>query len=171
MQDQNYYSKLNNMVKRKCNIARWEYINSLAGKISSNDAKPFWRYVNSKRKGTNNLILLKTQDGEITNDSEIAESMNNYFSSVFTEETPENFPSMIQRTKDSVTNIECTVAEVYRHLKQLNVNKSPGPDDISPHILKQRCTQRAPSLTTILNESFFWFGVFSPSEFQLVYNQ
>jgi hypothetical protein len=97
--------------------------------------------------------------------------MNNYFSSVFTEETPENFPSMIQRTKDSVTNIECTVAEVYRHLKQLNVNKSPGPDDISPHILKQRCTQRAPSLTTILNESFFWFGVFSPSEFQLVYNQ
>ena len=152
--DQNYYSKLNNMVKRKCNIARWEYINSLAETISSNDAKPFWRYVNSKRKGTNNLILLKTQDGEITNDSEIAESMNNYCSSVFTKETFEKFPSMIQRTKDSLTNIECTVAEVERHLKQLNVNKSLGPDDISPHVLKQCCTQLAPSLTTILNKSF-----------------
>ncbi|CAB4003114.1 Hypothetical predicted protein [Paramuricea clavata] len=152
--NQNYYSKLNNMVKRKCNIARWEYINSLAENISSNDAKPFWRYVNSKRKGTSNLILLKTQDGEITNDSEIAERMNNYFSSVFTEETFENFPSIIQRTKDSLTNIECTVAEVERHLKQLNVNKSPGPDDISPHVLKQCCTQLAPSLTTFLNESF-----------------
>jgi hypothetical protein len=48
------------MVKTKCNIARWEYINSLAQKISSNDAKQFWRYVNSKRKGTNDLIIKNT---------------------------------------------------------------------------------------------------------------
>ena len=52
-------------------------------------------------------------------------------------------------------NIECTVTEVERHLNHWNVNKSSGPDDISPYILKECSFQLAPSLTTLLNESFF----------------
>ena len=40
---------------------------------------PFWKYINARRKGTNDLVLLKTQDSEITEDFEIEEYMNNYF--------------------------------------------------------------------------------------------
>ena len=55
---------------------------------------------------------------------------------------------------DELCNIECTVAEVERHLNHLNVNKSSGPDNISPYILKECSFQHAPSLTAPLNESF-----------------
>ncbi len=50
-------------------------MNNLAPKITSKQSKQFWKYINARCKGTNDLVLLKTQDGEITEDIEIAECM------------------------------------------------------------------------------------------------
>jgi hypothetical protein len=50
--DWNYYKKLNVLVKRNCNSARRKYITDLSEEITHNNSKPFWQYVNSKRKGT-----------------------------------------------------------------------------------------------------------------------
>lgn len=89
------YRKLNNMLKKECNSARWEHINNLVEELKeNNNAKPFWSYVKSKCKGTNNLVLLKVGDSMITDDASIAESMNSYFSSVFTSKNYGNFPDM-----------------------------------------------------------------------------
>ena len=66
---------------KKCNEARWKYISELAQKLKENeDPKPFWNYVKSKRKGTNNLVSLKLGQTTITDDYSIACSMNSYFS-------------------------------------------------------------------------------------------
>ena len=35
---------------------------------TDNNAKPFWNYIKSKRKGTNDLVLLKEDGKEITDD-------------------------------------------------------------------------------------------------------
>lgn len=152
--DWNYYRKLNSLVKNNCNFARREYINDLTGKLKWNDAKPFWKYVNSKRKGTNNLVLLKVENQEITDDLGIAESMNTYFSSVFTEEVFEYFPSVNRVVEDELCDIVCTTEEVEKYLKNLDVNKSPGPDGIPPRIVKECATQLAPSLTNLFNKIF-----------------
>ena len=77
------------MVKRNGNLARRKYITDLSEEIIHNNSKPFWQYVHSKREGTNDLVLLKLGEIEITEDIDIyeyIESMNIYFSSVFTEE-------------------------------------------------------------------------------------
>lgn len=64
------------MVKKKCNAAQWKYINDLAEKFTSDDAKLFLRYISSRRKGTNDLVSSKEEEKEIMDDTEIAESMN-----------------------------------------------------------------------------------------------
>ena len=46
----------------------------------------------SVRKGSNELTALKVDDVTRTDDLEIAESMNSYFSTVFTSEDYGNFP-------------------------------------------------------------------------------
>ena len=154
IRDWNYYRKLNSMVKSRCNSARWEYITDLTAKLKLNDAKPFWKYVNSKRKGTNNLVLLKVGNEEITNDLDIAESMNAYFSSVFTEEVTEDFPTVNRMVDDELCDIQCTTEEVESYLRNTDANKSSGPDGISPHVVKECATQLAPSLTNLFNKSF-----------------
>ena len=77
------YRALNISLKKKCNSAKWQHLKDLAEKLKTdNNAKPFWNYVNSKRKGTNDLVLLKEDGKEITDDESIAKEMNLYFSSV-----------------------------------------------------------------------------------------
>ena len=52
-----YYRKLNSMVKRNCNSARQSYVDDLIEEIKENNAKHFWKYVNSKRKGILTILL------------------------------------------------------------------------------------------------------------------
>ncbi|CAB4020675.1 Hypothetical predicted protein, partial [Paramuricea clavata] len=165
-----YYKKLNSMVKRKCNLARQSYVDDLIEELKVNNAKPFWKYVNSKRKGTNNLVLLKVADREITNDMEIAESMNTYFSSVFTDETYDNFPTVNRILNEELTDVQCTIEEVERHLKTLNVCKSSGPDNIPPRILKECASQLAPSLA-MFNILFLGRKVFNENQFGYLKNK
>jgi hypothetical protein len=151
--DWNYYKKLNAMVKRDYNSAWWSYVNKLSEELAGNNPKAFWKYVNSKRKGTNDLILLKVGDKEVTDDMKIAERMNTYFSTVFTKETFDIFPTMSRVMEEKLCDIQCSVDEVEQYLNNINVSKSPGPDNILPRILKQCASAIAPSLASIFNRS------------------
>ena len=67
------YQKLNNSVKRLCNTARWSYVKKLALDLQENEnPKPFWDFVQSKRRGTNDLISLKVDGSVLTDNSSIA---------------------------------------------------------------------------------------------------
>ncbi len=69
------------------------YISNLAKDLIENEnPKPFWNFVKSKRKGTNNLISLKVGNSVLTNDKCIADSTNSYFSFVFTVGNLGNLP-------------------------------------------------------------------------------
>ena len=53
------YRTLNNTVKKACNRAKRNYINYLADELATNNnPKPFWSFVKSMRKGSNNLVSL-----------------------------------------------------------------------------------------------------------------
>ena len=67
----------------------------------SSEHKLFWNYVQSRRKGSNDLIVIKLDNGNVlTNKGDIAECMNEYFASVFTAENFVNFPSFDQVIRD-----------------------------------------------------------------------
>ena len=116
--------------------------------------KPFWNFVKSKRRGTNNLISLKVDGSVLTDDSSIAQSVNSYLSSVFTTEDYLNFPIQDCSVEKKLANIDYSFNEVKRHLLKLKTNKSPGPDHIAPCILKSCALKLAPSITYMVNKSF-----------------
>ena len=83
----------------------------------------------------------------------IAQEMNLYFSSVFTHEQSD-LPEFDNMIYDNLSHILCTSSEVEKHLKALNIHKSPGPDLISPHILKECALELSTSLCVLFNKSF-----------------
>ena len=146
---------ISNSVKRLCNTARWTYIQKLALDLQeSENPKPFWNFVKSKRRGTNDLVSLNVNESVLTDDLSIAQSMNSYFSSVFTAEDYANFPTLNRHVERKLEHINCSVNEVTSHLQKLKANKSPGPDNIAPCILKSCASDLAHSVTYMLNKSF-----------------
>ena len=120
---------------------------------TDNNAKPFWNYIKSKRKGTNDLVLLKEDGKEITDDESIAQEMKLYFSSVFTQEQS-NLPEFGNIINDRLSSILCTTSEVEKYVKTLNAHKSPGPDLIPPRILKECAHELSTPLCAFFNKSF-----------------
>ena len=143
------YKKASNLLKKECNKARWEYLNKLANNMhDNNEHKLFWNYVQSRRKGSNDLIVIKLDNSNVlTNQSDISESMNEYFASVFTRENFDNFPSFDQVMKDKdLSLLHCSPEDVSKIPSELKPRKSPGPDSIHPMILKKCTGALAPSL-------------------------
>ena len=63
------------MLKKKCNKARWEYLKDLASNMhDKKECKLFWNSVNSKRKGSNDLTVIKMDNGStLTDERDISE--------------------------------------------------------------------------------------------------
>ncbi|CAB4014256.1 Hypothetical predicted protein [Paramuricea clavata] len=114
------------MVKGDCNSAWRSYVNKLSEELEGNNPKAFWKYVNSKCKGTNDLILLKVGDKEITDNMEIAESMNTYFSTVFTKESFDSFSTMNRVMEEKLCDIQCSVDKVEQYLNNIKHLKISG---------------------------------------------
>lgn len=110
----------------------------------------------SKRKGSNDLIVIKLDDDNVlTNDGGIAECMNEYSASVFTAENLVNFPSFDQVIKGKdLSLLHCSPEDVSKIVSELKPRKSPGPDSIHPMILKKYVCTLAPSLSDVFNTSY-----------------
>ena len=57
-------------------------------------------------------------------------------------------------TSENLSKVECSIDEVECYLNKLDTNKSPDPDNISPHILKRCSKQLAPSSASLFNDFF-----------------
>ncbi len=88
-------------------------------------------------------------------DQDKAEALNGFFSSVFTQETDEEFEEMVlhKAILQPMDDIEISLEEVKEKLKKINVNKSPGPDGIHPIILYELRDELAYPLVKMFNLS------------------
>lgn len=135
------YNSARNLVTREVRKAKYDYERKVALDSVSN-TKHFWAYVRSKTTAKETVTRLKTMDGEVTeNETEIAQGMNKAFNRVFVREdnnrripTPD---STFQGPR--ITNINLTRKGVKKRLKKLKGNKAPGPDGVSPQVLKDCC--------------------------------
>ena len=113
---------------------------------SKQNSKTFFQYINKKKNTKSGIGPLKDPAGElITNDQRMASKLNEYFCSVFNSSEREQ-PDADRRERDQTNNvnignnfqtIEVTAEDVVLALNKLKVNKSPGPDNIFPRILKE----------------------------------
>ena len=103
--------------------------------------KSFFAYIKSKQKVKDREGPLKDIDGNvITKSVDIAESLNHYFSSVFTLEDKGKLPTIPQMMGENeacIQHMVITPDMILAKLKKMKDNKSPGVDGISPKMLKE----------------------------------
>ena len=123
--------------------------------FSPNNKRPLWHYIKAQRQEHTGISVLKAPiDGHtITDPSEKANILNQYFKSVFTEEGSKNIPHKGTSLYPSIPTFEITTQEVYNILSNRNPCKSPGPDSIHPYALKATAAEVSPMLTHIFQQS------------------
>ena len=122
--------------------------------------KAFWGYVKAKKTEPSNISPLKV-DGRLVTDAEgQAEILNRQFQSAFSKKAPCTPEEFVTRTGLSLnhngpTCSTITIKEegVEKLLRNLNPWKAPGPDGITPKILKELASELAPALTLLFQSS------------------
>lgn len=128
-----------------CNLLQSSrYLQELGASLQTNP-KRFWSYVRSCRNTPNNVPAFKVGNQLLSEDEDKAEALNRYFQRVFANEPPMDSLPAPGRVPDAI--LEFSSEEVRRELKQIDVSKSGGPDEIHARVLKGAAAELALPLT------------------------
>ena len=123
--------------------------------------KMFWKYINSKRQIRDHIGDLKTQDKDgnmltARTDFEKAEVLGNFFASVFNRESEFAQASTTQPRPCQFSSRDPVISKqiILKKLNNLNVTKSPGPDNIHPCILYELRYELAIPLKILFETSY-----------------
>ena len=131
-------------------------IEAQIAKSCKTNPKAFYSYVKSKRVSTSTIGPLITEDGKQTeNDTDMANTLNEYFSSVFTTENVQgSLPTPLPQSRGTtLPDFTITESEVLSVMNSMNVNKTPGPDKVSPRLLKEARSELTEPLTILFNKT------------------
>ncbi len=153
-QDYVAYARIRNQVRWECRKAKRQFERELAKETKSNP-KAFYSYTNGKLKTKSGIANLETANGKATTNKEKAEALNEFFVSVFTMEDKAAVPELEspQNIVFPFEDIEISTEDVRERLDKLNVSKSPGPDNMHPHVLKELSPVINTPLATIMQKS------------------
>ena len=125
--------------------------------ISKANPKEFFSYIRSKKVSTSTIGPLITESGEHTDsETEMARLLNSFFASVFTIEDTDMIPTLPSVTFDenlTIHNLTVNEQDVRLAINKLKSNKTPGPDKISPRILKETLNEISKPLSELFNLS------------------
>jgi ribosomal protein L29 len=147
------YAKRRNQAGWEVDKAQRNNEKEIARNIKTN-TKAFFGHLNSKLKTKSGITELVGENGMVAeSDEEKAEVLMDFFSSVMTNEDLENIPELTQRNPEELNEITVEKEDTEKQLAGLNTNKSTGPDDIHPRVLKELKKELAEPLTIIYNKS------------------
>ena len=141
--DEDYanYKEALNLATTEIRKSKRTFKKKLASNIK-NDSKSFYAYARSKQKVRDKVGPLENNRGNIISDGfEMAEVLNEYFSSVFTTEDISSLPvpfTKFDGNKSEHLGQLCVTPEmIEQKIKKMKDNKSPGVDGIPPKLLKE----------------------------------
>jgi len=150
--DRDRYRKVRNQTSKEIDSAYQNHLNHIIGNLTT-DPRGFYRFIKSRRTDTNGIPTLKTANGIASSDVDKARSLNDYFISVFTDEDQDTIPTILPSIYPDMPAFEVTTPGVYKLLSGLDTRKSLGPDEISPRVMKETCSEISGILTFIFNQS------------------
>nr|XP_047141316.1 uncharacterized protein LOC124816250 [Hydra vulgaris] len=121
---------------------------------SKSNPKSVYAYINNKTRVKDSIKAIKLHNGIITNDNqEIVNTLNKFFASVFIQDdSPEEVLDENLLTKCS--DPDFSISLIQKHLSNLNMYKSVGPDNVHPKFLKECSESLSSSLAIIFVKSF-----------------
>ncbi|CAG4977402.1 unnamed protein product [Parnassius apollo] len=130
------YRKLNNKLTNLRRTARAVYENQLLDL----GPKKFYSYIRQQitfKVSTPN-ILRNSNGQSVTRSKDIAEVFAEHFSNVFERKPLEELPALDPnlRATEVMEDIMFTESKVQAAIKEMNIDSSPGPDEIPVHVLK-----------------------------------
>ena len=149
------YKRCRNQLRRLTRKAVKDKEKKIASTVKTN-CKVFWKYVNKKTKLREAIPTLTTTSGEMkTTNLQKAETLAQYFSSVFTTEPDWSWllDANEKNTNDKRLEVNITHDKIKKELEELNPNKSPGPDLMQPRVLKEIRSSLVEPLFLIFNAS------------------
>ena len=120
---------------------------------SEEDTKPFWNYVKAIRRDVFGVSSFLSMGCIVSCAKEKAEALNQQFCSIFTKEDHSFMPSLGDCRVPDMPDIKITTYGVEKLLKNLQVQKASGPDNIPARVLKECVPSAAPILQKIFQKS------------------
>lgn len=151
------FTQQRNKVKKLIQRARKMEERGIA-KEAAGKPKKFWSFVKEKLKTKSGIAELREEvNGEVkfaSSDEDKARVLSEFFGKVFTVE-PDlvDLPEQVYNVPQPMPNIEIAPEDVLGRLQKLKVDKSPGPDNVHPRILKELREELKDVLVDLFNTS------------------
>ena len=153
--DKAEHDKLRRSAKKCIRESKKNYELHVANQIKSNP-KEFYNYVRSKKVLASTIGPLALPDGEYTdNETKMACELNDYFASVFTKESVSEIQPIVQNYSNNkfLSRSDIKEKEILLAINKIKISKTPGPDKISPRILKEAKNELVKPLSILFNKS------------------
>jgi hypothetical protein len=117
--------------------------------------RKFARYIKSKTKSKTAIGPLITREKKmLTEDRDMVEELNTFFASVFTKEDLQTIPEAEkEHVEVAMGPVVVTQQMIRKQIKKLRKEAAPGPDDITPGLLKMLEEEVLLPLEVIFNKS------------------
>ncbi len=147
------YRAQRNKAEYMARLARLRYEQNLA-RLSRSNPKRFFSHVQRNKRLTNKVVTLKDQDGQTVSDPKAqSELFAEMFSSIYREDTKQEPPPLPVVEVELMPLPIISPQLVYKELLCLRPNKSQGPDEIHPAILRELAPILATPLADLFNHS------------------
>ena len=131
------FKKVQKEVEKAVKKAKKKLERSLA-KNAKKNPKAFYSYIKKKTSNKVTVGPLKNSEGKlITDDKEMADTLNRHYCNIFTKEDLSNMPSVeiLYHGDDYLSSVSFTTEKVTAKLKRLKPTSAPGPDKVWTKIL------------------------------------
>nr|XP_047141009.1 uncharacterized protein LOC124816049 [Hydra vulgaris] len=121
---------------------------------SKNNPKSVYAYINNKTRFKDSIKAIKLHNGIITTDNqEIESTLNEFFASVFIQDDSSE-EVLDDNLLTKCSDPDFSISIIQKHLSNLNMYKSVGPDNVHPKVLKECSESLSSSLAIIFVKSF-----------------
>ena len=159
IKDEDYanYKEALNLATTEIRKSKRTFEQKLAGN-TKNYSKSFYADVRSKQKVRDKVGPLENNSGNIISDGfQMAEVLNEYFSSVFTTEDISSFPvpftKFVGNKSKHLRQLFVNPEMIGKKIKKMKGNKLPGVDGVPPKLLKEIVEQISTPLAKVFNFS------------------
>jgi len=145
------------VISETCKQAIYSYVKSKEEHLIDNgNLGSFYRYINKKLSSKTGVGVLKDASGNLLqDDADKAARLNDYFSSVFTDDN-EVMPDINRRVPETteLNDVNFSQDAVYKQLRNLKNKTSAGPDTLPAAFLKQIAGTVSLPLSLLFAKSF-----------------